>query len=121
MAGVTAHGATFTFLGFSGKLTGISVEMPTAEVTNRTAATDSLGYTFMVPTGEQTGGTISVDFMTFNADPWTFVKKVGDLKFASAGYTVSRRVVCESASVSAQSGELVRGSLKFLMTDYQGT
>ena len=121
MAGATAHGATFAFLTFSGKLTGISVEMPTAEVTNMTAATDGLGYTFMVPTGEWAGGTITVDFLTFNSDPQTFVKKVGDLKFTSAGYTVSRRVICESASVSAQSGELVRGSLKFLMTDYRGT
>jgi hypothetical protein len=120
MAGATAHGATFTFLTFSGKLLGISVEMPTAEITNMTAAGDGLGYTFMVPTGEWAGGAITVDFLTFNADPQTFVKKVGDLKFASAGYTVSRRVVCESASVSAQAGELVRGSLKFLMTDYQG-
>jgi len=121
MAGATAHGATFSFLAFSGKLLGISVEMPTAEVTNMTAASDGLGYVFMVPTGEQTGGTITVDFLTINADPWTFVKKVGQLTFTSAGYTVSRQVICESASVSAQTGELVRGSLRFLMTDYQGT
>jgi flagella basal body P-ring formation protein FlgA len=121
MAGVTAHGATFSFSTFSGKLTGISVEMPTAEVTNMTAAEDNLGYTFMVPTGEQSGGTITVDFITTNADPWTFVKKVDILRFSSEGYTVSRRVICESASVSAQSGELVRGSLRFLITDYQGT
>ena len=107
MAGATAHGATFSFLSFSGKLTGISVEMPTAEVTNMTAATDGLGYTFMVPTGEWAGGTITVDFLTFNTDPQTFVKKVGNLSFSSAGYTVSRRVICESASVSAQSGEIV--------------
>jgi len=121
MAGATAQGATFSFLGFSGRLTGISVEMPTAEVTNMTAAEDGLGYTFIVPTGEWSGGTITVDFLTFNADPQSFVRKVGSLTFTSAGYTVSRRVVCESASVSAQAGELVRGSFKFLMTDYQGT
>jgi len=121
MAGATAHGATFSFLGFSGKLTGISVEMPTAEVTNMTAAGDRLGFTFMVPTGEQSGGTITVDFLTINTDPWLFVKKVGILSFRSGGYSISRRVICESASVSAQSGELVRGSLKFLITDYQGS
>ena len=86
-----------------------------------TAAGDRLGYTFMVPTGEQSGGTITVDFITTNADPWVFVKQIGVLTFSSQGYTVSRRVICESASVSAQSGELVRGSLRFLITDYQGT
>lgn len=121
MVGATAHGATFSFLNFSGKLLGISVEMPTAEVVNMTAATDGLGYTFMVPTGEWAGGTITVDFLTANVDPQTLVRKVGTLAFRSAGYSISRRVVCESASVAAQTGELVRGSLKFLMTDYLGT
>jgi hypothetical protein len=122
MAGATAHGATFSFAGFSGKLTGISVEMPTAEVTNMTGVAAGRGYTVMVPTGEQTGGTITVDFLAVNnTDPWSFVKMVGNLSFTSAGYSISRRVICESASVSAQSGELVRGSLKFLITDYSGT
>jgi hypothetical protein len=121
MAGATAHGATFSFLTFSGTVTGISVEMPTAEVTNMTAAGDGLGYTFMVPTGEWAGGTITVDFLTTNADPQSFVRKVGNLSFSSAGYSISRRVICDGASVGAQAGELVRGSIKFLMTDYQGS
>jgi hypothetical protein len=62
-----------------------------------------------------------VDFLATGVDPQTFVRKVGPLSFSSSGYGISRRVVCESASVSAQAGELVRGSLKFLITDYQGT
>ena len=125
MAGATAQGATFSFTAsgsvLNGKLLGVSVEMPTAEVTNMTAAGDSLGYTFMVPTGEQSGGTIMVEFLTWDTDLWTFVKRVGDLKFVSVGYSISRRVICESASVSAQTGELVRASVRFLITDYLGT
>lgn len=121
MAGATAHGATFSFMGFSGKLTGISVETPTAEVTNMTDAGKGRGYSVMVPTGDWAGGTVTVDFLSSNADPQSLVRKVGNLSFSSAGYSVSRRVICESASVSAQAGELVRGSLRFLMTDYQGT
>lgn len=120
MAGATAQGARVSFLNFTGDVTGISVEMPTAQVTDMTAAGDGLGYSFMVPTGEWAGGTITVDFLTTNADPQSFVRKVGQLTFTSAGYSVSRRVICESASIGAQAGELVRGSLKFLMTDYQG-
>ncbi len=120
MAGATAHGATFTFSGFVGSITGISVQMPTAQVTDMTAAVDGLGYSYMVPTGEWAGGTITVDFLTTNADPQSFVRKVGQLTFASPGYSISRRVICESASVGAQAGEIVRGSFKFLMTDYQG-
>jgi hypothetical protein len=125
MAGATAHGATFSFTAtgvkLTGKLLGVSVELPTAEVTNMTAAGDSLGYTFMVPTGEQSGGTITVEFLVWDTDLWSFVKKVGDLSFTSAGYSISRRVICESASVNAQAGELVRGSARFLITDYLGT
>jgi hypothetical protein len=86
-----------------------------------TAATDQLGYTFMVPTGEWAGGTITVEFIATSVDPQTLVRKVGDLSFSSSGYRIVRRVVCESASVSAQTGEIVRGSLKFLITDYRGT
>jgi hypothetical protein len=121
MAGATAHGATFSFMGFSGKLTGISVEMPTAEVANMSGVGDGRGFMVMVPTGDSSGGTITVDFISSKSDPWSFVKRVGVLSFSSAGYSISRRVICESASVSAQSGELVRGSLRFLMTDYSGS
>ena len=121
MAGVTAQGATFSFLTFSGKLLGISVEMPTAEVANMTSASNRLGFVVMVPTGDWAGGTITVDFLTFNVDPQTLVRKTGTLRFTSAGYSVARRVICESASITAQTGELVRGSLKFLMTDYLGS
>jgi hypothetical protein len=121
MAGATAHGATFTFLTFSGRLTGISVEMPTAEVTNMTGMDHATGTIRMVPTGEWSGGTIAVDFLTFNSDPQTYVKRFGSLAFSSNGYSISRSVICESASVTAQAGELVRGSFRFLMTDYQGT
>jgi hypothetical protein len=120
MAGFTAHGARVTFLGFAGDVTGISVETPKAQVTDMTAVGDGLGHNVMVPTGEWSGGTITVDFLTVNFDPQAFVKLTGQLTFASPGYTVSRRVICESASIGAQAGELVRGSLKFLMTDYTG-
>jgi hypothetical protein len=127
MAGATALGATFTFIAadrtaqFFGSISGISVEMPTAEVTDMTAATDKLGYSFMVPTGEMSGGTISVDFVTSNVDPQSFVRKSGILTFTSLGYSITRRVVCQSANVTGNVNDIVRGSLKFLMTDYTGT
>lgn len=121
MAGATAHGATFSYRGFTGKISGISVEMPTAEVTDMTAMQDGVGYSYMVPTGEWAGGTITVDFIASSQDPQLFVRTTGQLVFASSGYSISRRVICQSASVAAQSGEIVRGSFKFLITDYQGS
>jgi hypothetical protein len=120
MAGVTAHGATFSFNGIRATITGISVEMPTAEVADMTGAGDSAGQMVIVPTGAWSGGTITVDFLAINGDPQAYVKQTGQLTFASAGYSVSRRVLLESASVDARAGELVRGSLRFRMTDYMG-
>jgi hypothetical protein len=117
MAGFTAQGATFTYLGFSGKVSGISVETPTAEVADMTSMSDAVGYSMMVPTGEWSGGTITVDFISSGQDPQAFVKTKGQLSFASDRFGLSRRVVCQSASVSAQVGEIVRGSITFLITD----
>lgn len=121
MAGATAQGAKFTFSGFSGKVSGISVETPTAEVADMTSMQHALGYSMMVPTGEVAGGTITVDFISTGQDPQSLVKTTGQLVFSSAGLNISRRVVCQSASVAAQVGEIVRGSLRFLITDYQGS
>ena len=128
MAGFTAQGAVFTWTGtppFTGKVTGISVETPTAVVADMTAVGDQAGYMVMVPTGDWVGGTIAVDFVSFG-DPQGIVRQTGVLTLttaAPAGSTpalsISRRALCQSASVAAQVGEIVRGSLKFLMTDYK--
>lgn len=121
MAGVTAHGATFTFNGVRATITGISVEMPTAEVADMTGVNNSSDQMVIVPTGAWSGGTITVDFIGITGDPQAYVRQTGPLAFASAGYSVSRRVLLESASVDARAGELIRGSLRFRMTDYTGT
>lgn len=114
--------ATFTFTGgFAGKIVGVSVETPTAELTDMSAAGDPKDSIFMVPTGAWSGGSITVEFISTGTDPQTSVKKVGSLTFASAAFSVTRQVVCESASVSAKVGDVVRGSAKFCMTDWHGT
>jgi len=127
MAGVTAHGAQFTFrpssLGiqsFSASAVGISVETPTAEVVDMTGATDPTGYIVKVPTGDWSGGSVAVDFLYANYDPSGLVRVPGTLVFTSPGMTISRRVILESASVNATAGDLVKGSLRFSLTDYQG-
>ena len=133
MAGFTAQGATLTWSGtpaFTGSVTGISVETPTAVVADMTAVGDQAGYMVMVPTGDWVGGTIAVDFISFG-DPQGIVRQTGVLTLTTAAqagsaqagsaqsFSVSRRALCQSASISAQVGEIVRGSLKFLMTDYK--
>lgn len=122
MAGVSAHGATFTFQGFQGAITGISVQTPEAEVVDMTAASDDADKIILVPTGGWSGGSISVDYIkTSGTDPQKLVKKVGSLAFASAGLSVTRTVILQSASMEARVGSLVSGTLNFVVTDYQGS
>ena len=131
MAGFAAHGATFTFVGvrgsvsgsFSGAIVGISVETPVAEVVDMTSPTDPSGYAVMVPTGEWSGGSISLDYIATPAtgDIQTLVRSVGQLTFSSPTWSVTRRAILESANTEARVGELVRGSANFRVTDYTGT
>jgi len=123
MAGFTAQGATITWSGtpaFTGNVTGISVETPTAVIADMTSVSDATGYMVMVPTGDWVGGAINVDFISFG-DPQGIVRQTGTLTFTTGtALTVSRRAVCQSASLAARTGEVVSGTLKFLITDYTG-
>jgi hypothetical protein len=127
MAGFAAQGATFTFTGsrgnFAGDVVGISVETPVAEVVDMTSPGDPAGYAVLVPTGEWSGGSVTVDFLAKpnGADIQNIVRGIGPLTVSSSSWSVTRRVILESASVEARVGELVRGTANFKATDYQGT
>lgn len=122
MAGITAHGATFTFFSFVGDVTGISVESPVAEIVDMTGMTDSAGYIVAVPTGAISGGSITIDFLARKdaALPSAHVRQRGPLVFASPDFSYAVNAICESATISAQAGDLVKGSLKFRPTDHFG-
>jgi hypothetical protein len=127
MAGFTAQGATFTFAGslgsFAGAITGINVETPVAEIVDMTSRDDPTGYAIKVPTGEWTGGRISVDYIAVQGtgDLQSLVRGVGSLTFSSARLNVTRRCILESANTEGRVGDLIRGSATFIPTDYQGT
>jgi hypothetical protein len=124
MAGVSAQGATFTFQGIQAIVSGISVETPTAEVTDMASAVDPVGTLGIVPTGEWSGGSISVDYIhagPLQTDPQTLVRQTGALFFSSPGYSVGRNVLLESATTEATVGDIVRGTLRFRITDYYGS
>jgi hypothetical protein len=124
MAGVHAQGATFTFAGYSAIVTGISVETPTAEVTDMTSAVAPLGTQAVVPTGDWSGGSISVDYVHAGRqaiDPQSIVRTRGQLRFSSTNYSVSRNAILESATTEARTGDIVRGTMRFRMTDYYGS
>jgi hypothetical protein len=120
----TGQGATFIFAGslgtISGRVTRLSVETPTAEVVDMTGVLEAPSLTVLVPTGSWRGGSVSVDFVGDAAigDVQLYVRSVGRLTFSSPGHNVARQVLLESASSQVSVGDVVRGSLKFLMTDY---
>jgi hypothetical protein len=133
MAGFSAQGGTFTYTAsgppgrgtgtLQAKITGIAVETPSAEVVDMTGLYDETGHSIRVPTGDIRGGAVTIDYLHVGAsavEPQTLVGTYGQLRFLSANYSVTRQAVLESASHGARVGELVRGSVKFLLTDYYG-
>jgi len=123
---ITAHGATFVFTGTRGEIranvTALSVTNPTAEVVDMTGPSDPLGFRIMVPTGDVSGGSIDVEYLaTANGGvPDGFVSDYGTLTFDTPVMSVSRKVVLASVDKEARVGELVRGTLRFTLTDYGG-
>lgn len=122
----TAQGGTFTFSAPGGNLfseiVSLSVESPKAEVVDMTAIDAPGDQCVIVPTGQVSGGSVTVEYFHNKGmpDPRLIVSKIGDLSFASDGFTVSRKAFLETASTSASVGDLVRGTLTFRLTDYQG-
>jgi len=119
-----AAGATFTFTSDKGNLTanvtGVSVDTPEAQMVDMTPPTASANTRIMVPTGELTGGTMSVDYIRYSGqtDPVTLLGGVGSASFSSPAYSVSKQVVLQSASEEARLGDVIRGTLSFAWTDY---
>lgn len=125
MAGFSVQGATVTFAVLNEPVvtvtaTRLSVETPEAELTNMTSATDLLGANVMVPTGDTSPGSLSVDFISTNqfSNPQALTGRVGVLGLYAPNYTVSRNAVLQAATLDHQSGDIVRGSLRFTITDY---
>ena len=122
----TGQGATFTFMGhrgfFSGGVTKISVETRVAEVADLTGTFDAGDVSILVPTGAWKGGSINVEFVASPTlgDVQSIVRGVGVLTFSSAGYSVSKRVILESASSGVAVGDIVKGTLRFVQTDHTG-
>lgn len=124
----TGHGATFSFVGnrfgesvsITGGLTRLTVETPKAEVTDITSVTDPPGYCVLMPTGQWKDGSINIEYAASASMPdvQLFVGAVGRLTFESPGFSVSRNVVVDSGSSAVTVNDVVRGSVRFLMTDY---
>ena len=126
---VAAQGATFTFIAtaggakFSGGVTKVSVDTPQAEITDVTGLYDTTNSMVKVPTGATTGGSITVEFIILNSPSMNFdtmIGKTGTLLFNTIGYSLSKNVIVESASSGASVGDIFRGTMRFVPTDWYG-
>jgi hypothetical protein len=88
-----------------------------------TGINDPIGSTVMVPTGANSACSMTVDYVHVagGIDPQSVIGTRGMLYLGSPGYSVSRNAILESASTEVRSGDVVRGSLNFVMTDYYGS
>lgn len=125
MAGFSVQGAAVTFTPQNGSpatvtATRLSIETPQAALVDMTSASDPLGANVMVPTGDTSPGSMSVDFIATNAflNPQAIVGSTGILAISAPGYSLSRNAVLQAATVDHQSGDIVRGTLRFTITDY---
>jgi len=121
-----AKGASFTFQPSGGQagsaiVTELSVETPIAGIVNMTAMSDAAEKAMLVSTGERSGGSITVGFLwpdSNGTDPNDSVGSAGTLTFTTTGYSISRKVILESASTEVRIGDAIRGTLRFKTTDY---
>ena len=121
MAGVTAQGGTFTFGSLNATIVALSVDSAVAEVVDMTSSVHAVNHIHMVPTGAWSGGGFSVDYLASGSfDATATIGQVKQLSFSCAGYSVSKWAVHESSSTQLKVGDLVRGTMKFRLTDYQG-
>lgn len=127
---VAAQGASFSFTAnkgggsFSGGVTKVSVETPQAEITDVTGLYDNTDSIVRVPTGAKTGGSITVEFIVLSSGSMNFdtmIGKTGTLTFNTIGYNLSKNVIVESASSGASVGDIFRGTMRFIPTDYYGS
>lgn len=123
---VTGQGATFSFTSnrgsFSGSVTKVSVEAETAEIVDATGLYDRGDAVVLVPTGAWKGGSISIEYIATQGLPnvSSLIRGYGQLSFRSQGFTTTKQVVLESGSSVASVGDVVRGSMKFVVTDWYG-
>lgn len=126
MAVATGHAASFTFSSdrgsFSGGVTKVTVDAPTAEIVDVTGIHHEPQSTVLVPTGAWSGGAITVEYIVSanSGRVQNIVRGLGQLAFMGNNFSVTRQVVLESGSETVSAGDVVRGTLRFVMTDYYG-
>ena len=117
---LTSQGLTFTFPGFSAHYTSISVEEPEAEVVDMTGIADPIKKRRMIETGDVTRpGRIRVDYMRLagTAAPLSLTALRGQLVISHQNISVSRQAILQSASSEMAVGDIIRGTVEFVIDE----
>lgn len=118
MAISLAQNSTFSFGGTTYTVTSVTVDAPQPEIVNMTAVNDPVGTIRMVPTGAYSSpGRISVEGFGFS-DPKDLIGVIGSAVFSTPGGSVTRNAICDSATVDAQVGQVLRIRMTLMPTDY---
>lgn len=115
-----ANGTTFTFNSTAYTVTAIRVTSPQPEIVNMTDVDDALGSMQMVKTGDALSpGTVEIDVLGV-VDPTTLVGTYGELSITgTASVGSSLKALCESATMEARVADVIRGTARFVLTDYE--
>jgi hypothetical protein len=115
-----SHQSTFTFMGGTYDVTSVSVQGPTPEVVDMTPHNAPASQRILVPTGAYTDtGSIDVEALGF-ADPKNLTGLQGEAVFTTPLGSVTRIVICESASAEGRVGDVLRLRFTLKPTDYTG-
>lgn len=118
MAATLAQNSTFSFAGATYTVTSVSVEGPQPEIVNMSAKGGPVGQMKMVWTGSYTSpGRVTIDAFGFT-DPLTLIGEQGNAVFTTPAGSITRNAICDSASVDAQVGQVLRVRMTFMPTDY---
>lgn len=99
-------------------VTAVSVQAATPEVVDMTPITAPASQKLLVPTGAFTDtGTIEVEALGFG-DPAKLTGQIGSATFTTPLGSVTRNVVCESASAEGRVGDVLRLRFTLKPTDY---
>ena len=117
---ISSLGTTFTFPGFTAHYTSISVQEPEAEVVDMTRISDPVRTRRMVATGDVTSpATVRVDYIRLanTPAPLTISGLSGQLVISHPNVSVSKKAVLQSATSEIAVGDVLRGTLNFVIDD----
>lgn len=116
-----AQGTSFTFNSTGYTVTSVRARAAQPEVVDMSPVDHPKNTgPLIVPTGAfMVPASVDIELIG-NQSPLSMIGQSGQLSITGPVGSVSEKAICEAAEVSAQVGDVVRGSARFIITSYQG-